>query len=229
MTYGHLTDAKCIVNFLADFHGLILCVNLWYICGTLREIKSVPVIQDIISYFQPFNTIKTNQSIVKATIETNKGDINLKLFPNKVPVTVANFVNLAERGYYDGLNFHRVIEDFMIQGGCPDGNGRGGPGYQFEDEFHPDLKHDEPGTLSMANAGPDTNGSQFFITHVETPWLNGKHAVFGKVESRADMNVVNNIERGDSIEKVTITGDTEALLDEVSDTIERFNKVLDNR
>jgi len=138
-----------------------------------------------------------------ATFTTNKGEIRLELFADKTPKTVANFEKLASEGFYDGLIFHRVIEDFMIQGGCPKGTGTGGPGYQFEDEIHPDLKHDQPGTLSMANAGPNTNGSQFFITHIATPWLDGKHTVFGRVLD-AGQAVVNEIEQGDKIEKVVI-------------------------
>ena len=138
-----------------------------------------------------------------ATITTNKGTIRLKLFDDLVPNTVANFAKLAGDGFYDGLEFHRVIEDFMIQGGCPKGDGTGGPGYTFEDEFHPDLKHDGPGVLSMANAGPNTNGSQFFITHVATPWLDGKHAVFGKVLDDGQ-TIVDSIEQGDKMEQVAI-------------------------
>ena len=114
-----------------------------------------------------------------AVMQTSKGTIRLRLFAEQAPITVSNFVNLSLRGYYNGLNFHRVIADFMIQGGCPEGSGRGGPGYRFEDECTAALKHDSPGILSMANAGPRTNGSQFFITHVPTEWLNGKHTVFG--------------------------------------------------
>ncbi len=137
------------------------------------------------------------QQDIDVTIKTEKGDIALTLFASKAPKTVANFLGLAERGFYDGLAFHRVIDDFMIQGGCPNGNGMGGPGYSFEDEFHQELRHDGPGILSMANSGPATNGSQFFITHVDTDWLNGKHTVFGKVKTEADMDVVNSIRQGD--------------------------------
>lgn len=122
-----------------------------------------------------------------ATLHTEKGDIQLELFSDKVPVTVNNFVFLAKQNYYDGTIFHRVIADFMTQGGDPTGTGRGGPGYRFQDEFDSSLKHDKPGVLSMANAGPNTNGSQFFITHVPTPWLDNKHSVFGQVTQGMDV------------------------------------------
>jgi len=137
-----------------------------------------------------------------ATVVTGKGPIRIELHADKAPRTVANFEKLAGQGFYDGLKFHRVIADFMIQGGCPRGDGTGGPGYKFEDEFHPELRHDGPGVLSMANSGPDTNGSQFFITHVATPWLDDKHSVFGHVIDGQD--VVNAIRQGDTMEKVTI-------------------------
>lgn len=146
-----------------------------------------------------------------AVINTNKGNIVLQLEFEKVPMTVANFVGLATgelnlqnpgKPFYDGLKFHRVIDDFMIQGGCPKGNGTGGPGYSFPDEFDDSLKHDGPGVLSMANAGPGTNGSQFFITHVKTPWLNGKHAVFGHVAEGQD--VVDSIKQDDKINSIKI-------------------------
>ncbi|MEN9846890.1 MAG: Peptidylprolyl isomerase [Pseudomonadota bacterium] len=161
-----------------------------------------------------------------ATIQTSKGNIELELTPDKTPVTVANFANLAQQGFYNGVTFHRVINDFMIQGGDPTGTGAGGPGYRFEDEIDPTLRHTGPGVLSMANAGPGTNGSQFFITHVATPWLDGKHTVFGTVIKGQD--VVNSIKQGDKIEKITITGDTNALFNnpKVKEKLASWNQVL---
>ncbi|MAW74495.1 MAG: peptidylprolyl isomerase [Candidatus Marinimicrobia bacterium] len=164
---------------------------------------------------------------MKITINTNKGSINLNLYPEKAPLTVANFINLAKKGYYDNLTFHRVIDDFMIQGGCPQGTGTGGPGYQFKDEFDDSLKHDSPGILSMANAGPGTNGSQFFITHLETPWLDNNHTVFGKVIDSKDQDVVNNITQGDSIVDINVIDDF-TFSDEVNKTINEWNQILDN-
>ena len=163
-----------------------------------------------------------------ASIETSKGVIRLRLFAEQTPMTVANFVNLAQRGFYDNLKFHRVIDDFMVQGGCPHGSGTGSPGYRFEDEFVQNLRHDRPGILSMANAGPNTNGSQFFITHVPTPWLDGRHTVFGEVVSDADQQVVNAIRQGDSIVKVTIEGDASGLLEDQKDRLTLWNAVLDS-
>ena len=165
-------------------------------------------------------------SDLKVVMETTKGTINIDLYASKVPVTAANFVNLIRREYYDGLIFHRVIDDFMVQGGCPQGSGTGGPGYRFEDEMHADLKHDGPGVLSMANAGPGTNGSQFFITHIATDWLNGKHTVFGRVVSDADQDVVNSIVRGDRIEKVTVEGEVDTLMTAMADRVADWNKTL---
>jgi peptidyl-prolyl cis-trans isomerase B (cyclophilin B) len=138
-----------------------------------------------------------------ATIKTKHGDIRLKLHDDKAPKTVANFEKLAKSGFYDGLTFHRVIADFMIQGGCPKGTGTGDAGYKFDDEFHKDLKHDGPGVLSMANSGPNTNGSQFFITHVATPWLDRKHSIFGRVIEDTQ-KVVDKVRQGDKMEKVTV-------------------------
>ncbi len=163
---------------------------------------------------------------IKATIKTNKGDINLNLTDDKTPLTVANFVNLAKQGFYNDLSFHRVIPDFMIQGGCPIGTGTGGPGYKFEDEFNASLKHDKPGVLSMANAGPGTNGSQFFVTHVATPWLDGKHSVFGEVASAEDMAVVNAIDGGDNIHSIEVSGDVDALLEAQADRVKEWDENL---
>jgi len=166
---------------------------------------------------------------LKATIHTNKGDINLILFPDKAPLTVLNFVNLSKKGFYDGLAFHRVIPDFMIQGGCPLGTGTGGPGYRFNDEFSPDLKHSKPGILSMANAGPGTNGSQFFITHIPTPWLDNKHSIFGEVVDKKDQAVVNSIVQGDKITSITIEGDYSKLAEKYKDTLDKWNEILAKR
>ncbi|MBU0480202.1 MAG: peptidylprolyl isomerase [Proteobacteria bacterium] len=163
---------------------------------------------------------------IKAVMDTTKGKIRLVLFGEKVPYTVANFVNLANRGFYNKLRFHRVIPDFMIQGGCPQGSGTGGPGYKFADEFDDSLVHDRPGILSMANAGPNTNGSQFFITHVPTPWLDGKHSVFGMVESEADQKVVNSIVGGDLIRTIAIEGDAGWLMEQCKDKLEIWNEML---
>ena len=147
---------------------------------------------------------------MQATIKTNKGDIKLDLFADKAKMTVSNFVNLSKRGFYSKLTFHRVIDDFMIQGGCPIGTGTGDPGYKFKDEFHGDLKHDKPGILSMANSGPNTNGSQFFITHVETPWL----------------DVVNTIQKDDLIESIEISGEMKEDA-ETQKSLDEWNKVID--
>ncbi|GIK17060.1 MAG: peptidyl-prolyl cis-trans isomerase [Planctomycetota bacterium] len=162
-----------------------------------------------------------------AVIVTNKGNLWITLFPEQAPVTVANFVNLAQRGYYDGVTFHRVEPNFVIQGGDPTGTGRGGPGYQFEDEFDALLRHDSPGILSMANAGPGTNGSQFFVTHRATPHLDDRHSVFGKVIEGQD--VVNEIAKGDAMIGVMILGNAEKLLGQQSQNVERWNKMLDRK
>lgn len=164
-----------------------------------------------------------------AKFETSKGEILVQLTPEQTPLTVANFVNLVQRGFYNGLTFHRVIPNFMIQGGDPSGNGTGGPGYRFGDEIVPTLRHDKPGILSMANAGPGTNGSQFFITHVATDWLDGKHTVFGNVTSGQD--VVDAIGQGDKIVSITVDGDVTALFanSAVGTKVEEWNAVLDGK
>ena len=133
---------------------------------------------------------------------TSAGEIDIQLYTEECPETTNNFLKLVDDGFYDGLHFHRVIKDFMIQGGCPHGKGTGGPGYRFRDECHPARRHDGPGVLSMANAGPNTNGSQFFITHSAQPHLDGKHTVFGRVLEGLD--VVNRISQGDEIQSVTV-------------------------
>ena len=163
---------------------------------------------------------------MEAHIKTNKGTIKLKLFYKQTPITVSNFVNLSKKGYYDNLSFHRVIDDFMIQGGCPLGTGTGGPGYNFQDEFHDELKHDKPGVLSMANAGPGTNGSQFFITHIETPWLDNNHTVFGEVLSNEDQEIVNSIVQGDIIENIQIIGELPED-NSISELINSWNSILE--
>ena len=161
---------------------------------------------------------------MQATIKTNKGDIKLDLFADKAKMTVSNFVNLSKRGFYSKLTFHRVIDDFMIQGGCPIGTGTGDPGYKFKDEFHGDLKHDKPGILSMANSGPNTNGSQFFITHGPTPHLDDKHTVFGRVSSGQE--VVDAIAQDDVMTKVSIEGDASELLAAHQGQVDEWNRVL---
>ncbi len=174
---------------------------------------------------------------IKITIHTGKGDIDVTLFASKAPLTCANFLNLARKGYYDGVAFHRIIENFMVQGGDPDGTGRGGPGYRFADEFHPDLRHDRPGILSMANAGPGTNGSQFFITTTPTPFLDNRHSVFGVVTGGLDIanSLVGKNDtgepgckadpngKGDAISSITIHDSTDSLFEARKDDIESWN------
>lgn len=171
-------------------------------------------------------TEESGSGTLRAVFSTSKGDIRLDLFAEQTPVTVASFVNLVQRGYYDGLSFHRVIANFMIQGGCPQGTGTGDPGYKFEDEFDAELKHDRPGILSMANSGPGTNGSQFFITHGPTPHLDGKHSVWGQVVDSSDQSVVDQIAQGDTIESVTITGDTGSLFERTKSHLDEWNGIL---
>ncbi len=164
--------------------------------------------------------------VLNAKIKTTKGDINLKLFPEVAPMTVTNFVYLSKKGYYNGLKFHRVIPDFMIQGGDPTGTGAGGPGYQFGDEFKEGVVFDRKGLLAMANAGPNTNGSQFFITHVPTDWLNYKHTIFGEVLSPEDQKVVDSIAQGDIIETIEITGDVDAFLATQAELVKNIDDIL---
>lgn len=166
------------------------------------------------------------------TMKTSKGDIHLRVFASQTPMTAASFLNLASRGFYDGLTFHRVIADFMIQGGDPEGTGCGGPGYQFNDECLPTLKFTRPGLLAMANAGKNpwtgqgTNGSQFFITHVPTEWLNGKHTIFGEVAGPEDQSVVNAVRQGDRILSIEIHDDCADLFAEQAENLSRWNAKL---
>lgn len=178
---------------------------------------------------------------IRIKMETTKGTIEATMFASKTPVTVANFLNLAKRGYYEGIAFHRVIDKFMIQGGDPSESGRGGPGYKFQDEFHPSLKHSKPGIFSMANAGPGTNGSQFFITMVPTPFLDNRHSVFGEVTKGTD--VVNKIigklntgergckhdGKGDKIKKIEILDSADALFKAQKENLDKWNKILDSK
>ena len=163
---------------------------------------------------------------MKVKFTTNKGEININLLPEKSPVTVVSFVNLVKNGYYNGLKFHRVIEDFMAQGGDPTGTGMGGPGYRFEDEVDNGLDFSVPGKLAMANAGPGTNGSQFFITTVPTEWLNGNHTIFGEVVSDSDLEVVKLLSNNDVMERVEIEGDVKEILDTYKDRISQWNLIL---
>jgi len=163
---------------------------------------------------------------MKVKIITAKGDVNINLLPDKSPVTVANFVNLAKKGYYDGLKFHRVIDNFMAQGGDPTGTGMGGPGYRFEDEVNNGLNFSKAGKLAMANAGPGTNGSQFFITTVPTEWLNGNHTIFGEVVSDADLAVVKKLSNGNVMTKVVVEGDVDAFLKTQKNRVDSWNKTL---
>ena len=163
---------------------------------------------------------------MKVKIITAKGDVNINLLPDKSPVTVANFVNLAKKGYYDGLKFHRVIDNFMAQGGDPTGTGMGGPGYRFEDEVNNGMNFSKAGKLAMANAGPGTNGSQFFITTVPTEWLNGNHTIFGEVVSEADLDVVKKLSNGDVMTKVVVEGDVDAFLKTQKTRVDSWNKTL---
>jgi peptidyl-prolyl cis-trans isomerase B (cyclophilin B) len=161
---------------------------------------------------------------IRILLHTSRGDIAGTIFASKTPMTAANFLNLAKRGYYNGIKFHRVIPNFMIQGGDPTGSGSGGPGYRFADEIDRSLKHDKPGIFSMANAGPGTNGSQFFITHVATPHLDGKHSVFGAVTKGQE--VVNAVQQGDTITAIDILDSTDDLFAAQAANLQKWNAVL---
>jgi len=173
--------------------------------------------------------MKQSYPPLSAVIKTAKGDINVKLFPDQAPLTVLSFVNLSKRGFYDNLTFHRVIRGFMIQGGCPLGTGTGDPGYRFKDEFSPELRHNKPGVLSMANAGPNTNGSQFFITHVPTPHLDDRHSIFGEVKGPKDQEIVDSIAVGDRINTIVIEGDYSRLAEDHKEDLQKWNGILDKK
>ncbi len=188
----------------------------------------LPFLLAFCSYFPYHTPMDTDINI---TMKTSKGDIKLVIFAAKTPMTAASFLNLASKGYYDGLSFHRVIADFMVQGGDPTGTGSGGPGYQFDDECRPDLKFTGGGQLAMANAGRSwtgggTNGSQFFITHVATPWLDGKHTIFGNVVDAADQKVVDSIAQGDKILSIEIHDSIDGLLEEQKSNVQSWNSKL---
>jgi peptidyl-prolyl cis-trans isomerase B (cyclophilin B) len=191
--------------------------------------KLVPILLTtlVAAVATPFSAQAEEVKDIRVIVKTSKGDIEGTLFASKCPMTVANFTNLAKRGYYDGLKFHRVIPDFMIQGGCPLGTGTGDPGYKFGDEFDPSLKHTKPGIFSMANSGPGTNGSQFFVTHKATPWLDGKHSVFGEVTKGQD--IVDSITAGDTITNIEIHDPTDALFENQKDKVAEWNTVLDRK
>ena len=209
---GSMKFKKTVIFVLSSAIILIATASLVAIVLNPELFAKGDVMEDMVAKASNSNKAEYKQlpNGLYAVIETDRGKIVLNLFFDKTPMTVCNFVGLAEgkfavckgKPYYDGLKFHRVINDFMIQGGCPLGTGTGGPGYDFPDEFVPSLKHEGPGVLSMANAGPGTNGSQFFITHVATPWLDGKHTVFGKVVE--GQNVVNAIVQDDKIKSIKI-------------------------
>jgi len=173
--------------------------------------------------------MKQSYPPLSAVIKTAKGDINVKLFPDQAPLTVLSFVNLSKRGFYDNLTFHRVIRGFMIQGGCPLGTGTGDPGYRFKDEFSPELRHNKPGVLSMANAGPNTNGSQFFITHVPTPHLDDRHSIFGEGKGPKDQEIVDSIAVGDRINTIVIEGDYSRLAEDHKEDLQKWNGILDKK
>ncbi len=195
-----------------------LCWKCWVKCR-LGEIVGCAIVEPTLSHL--------DMDTIRLTMKTSKGDIPISLFAADAPVTCASFLNLAKRGYYNGVKFHRVIADFMIQGGDPTGTGRGGPGYDFEDECRRFLRHDKAGILSMANAGPGTNGSQFFITHGPQPHLDMKHTVFGEVTGA--LETVFAIRQGDKIESIEVTDSTDDLFAAQAARIAEWNKVLDRR
>lgn len=212
-----------MIKFLKQAIILLVVFGVFFIIKKL-------IVKPKILFGKNMEVKKMKDLKLGAKIVTTKGEINIILFPEIAPITVLNFAHLAMRGYYNGLKFHRVIENFMIQGGDPTGTGSGGPGYQFIDEFQEGTTFNKKGILAMANAGPNTNGSQFFITHIETPWLNYKHTIFGEVVSDSDQKVVDSIQMGDIIEKIEITGDIDKFLKNAENAqfLADIDKILDN-
>ena len=191
-------------------------------------IKKFSVIFTVLLFIMTVNIQSySKEKTMNVKFKTAKGEINITLFPDKSPITTVSFVNLVQHKYYNGLKFHRVIEDFMAQGGDPTGTGSGGPGYNFEDETENGLDFSSPGKLAMANAGPGTNGSQFFITTVPTEWLNGNHTIFGEVVTEKDLEVVKKLSNGDIMEEVTVSGDgIKELLEKYKDRISEWDAAL---
>jgi len=208
-------------------YGLTLMMALAGCLTSCAEEKKASVNEGVASGDASKTEAAGEVKDIHIEITTSKGVIEATIYASKVPMTAANYLNLAKTGFYNGLTFHRVIPNFMIQGGDPQGTGRGGPGYRFADEFHPELKHVGPGVFSMANAGPGTNGSQFFITHNDTSWLDGRHSVFGKVTK--GQGVVNSIVMGDTIKSIKILDSTDALFAAQKANLDKWNAVLGNQ
>ncbi len=221
-----LVIVRAIVKILQMRQNNLFLSALLPVCLFLITACSTSKVPERASDAKPLGAVEAPDYVrdVRIVLKTSRGEIEATIFATKTPVTAANFLNLAQRGYYDNLTFHRVIPDFMIQGGDPAGSGRGGPGYRFEDEFHPALRHNQGGLFSMANAGPGTNGSQFFITHNETPWLDGKHTIFGKVTK--GQSVVNKIRKGDLIVSIDLLDSTKQLFLEQQGQMDQWNAVL---
>ncbi len=243
-SYDTLYNLACCYSAIGDSENALLYLGractLSFECrdwakedSEFEQLREEPEFQrivfDEISEKKAENSEPQELSGLLSHLETDKGTIRLKLFDDRVPLTVANFVNLVNRGFYDQLKFHRVIPNFMIQTGCPLGTGTGGPGYTFKDEILSGLKHHKPGILSMANRGPNTNGSQFFITHKATPWLDRKHTIFGEVATSLDQEIVDQIEQGDLIQSITIQGDTTNLMNKYQSKLLEWNKILDKK
>ena len=214
----------CLMKPTIKTYGLTLMMALAGCLTSCAEEKKAEGSKDVSSGDAAKTETAGEVKDIRIELNTSKGTIEATIYASKVPMTAANYLNLAKRGYYDGLKFHRVIPNFMIQGGDPQGTGRGGPGYRFGDEFHASLKHNGPGVFSMANSGPGSNGSQFFVTHKDTSWLDGRHSVFGKVTKGLD--VVNAIMVGDTIKSIKVLDSTDALFAAQQANLTKWNAVL---